>query len=154
MLVRKGKKTYYILVAHPPHPSMEWPLAYLKKCADGADSTRGHGAMAARLTPDQKVGSSNLSALIFHTSLSNPNFEVGQQQIDMTTMNLLVERKSNAKFHFPSFDSGLPAGLPCLLVLACLASWLAGLLLRPMICWPKLACLLNSLLGLMSFQAL
>ena len=29
--------------------------------------SRGHGAMAARLTPDQKVGSSNLSALI-----SNP----------------------------------------------------------------------------------
>ena len=26
---------------------------------------RGHGAMAARLTPDQKVGSSNLSAVIF-----------------------------------------------------------------------------------------
>ena len=28
-------------------------------------STRGYGATAARLTPDQKVGSSNLSALIF-----------------------------------------------------------------------------------------
>ena len=26
---------------------------------------RGYGAMAARLTPDQKVGSSNLSALTF-----------------------------------------------------------------------------------------
>ena len=26
---------------------------------------RGYGATAARLTPDQKVGSSNLSALIF-----------------------------------------------------------------------------------------
>ena len=31
---------------------------------------RGHGAMAARLTPDQKVGSSNLSALIFLTTTS------------------------------------------------------------------------------------
>ena len=29
--------------------------------------SRGHGAMVARLTPDQKVGSSNLSALIFAT---------------------------------------------------------------------------------------
>ena len=29
-------------------------------------SIRGYGATAARLTPDQKVGSSNLSALIFH----------------------------------------------------------------------------------------
>ena len=28
----------------------------------------GYGATAARLTPDQKVGSSNLSALTFHTS--------------------------------------------------------------------------------------
>ena len=30
---------------------------------------RGHGATAARLTPDQKVGSSNLSALIFVASI-------------------------------------------------------------------------------------
>ena len=30
-------------------------------------SHRGYGATAARLTPDQKVGSSNLSALIFAT---------------------------------------------------------------------------------------
>ena len=29
------------------------------------NSMRGYGATAARLTPDQKVGSSNLSALIF-----------------------------------------------------------------------------------------
>ena len=29
-------------------------------------TSRGHGATAARLTPDQKVGSSNLSALIAH----------------------------------------------------------------------------------------
>ena len=29
-----------------------------------AHSHRGHGATAARLTPDQKVGSSNLSGLI------------------------------------------------------------------------------------------
>ena len=29
------------------------------------ESHRGYGATAARLTPDQKVGSSNLSALIF-----------------------------------------------------------------------------------------
>ena len=28
---------------------------------------RGYGATAARLTPDQKVGSSNLSGLICHT---------------------------------------------------------------------------------------
>ena len=32
----------------------------------------GYGATAARLTPDQKVGSSNLSALIFQTPHS-PN---------------------------------------------------------------------------------
>ena len=32
---------------------------------------RGHGAMAARLTPDQKVGSSNLSALIFRIYTSS-----------------------------------------------------------------------------------
>ena len=39
---------------------------------------RGHGAMAARLTPDQKVGSSNLSAFIctsMHVSHSHPMFE-------------------------------------------------------------------------------
>ena len=29
-----------------------------------AETARGYGAMAARLTPDQKVGSSNLSGLI------------------------------------------------------------------------------------------
>ena len=33
---------------------------------------RGYGATAARLTPDQKVGSSNLSGLIFR----NPIFAV------------------------------------------------------------------------------
>ena len=31
---------------------------------------RGYGATAARLTPDQKVGSSNLSALISRTHVS------------------------------------------------------------------------------------
>ena len=31
---------------------------------------RGYGATAARLTPDQKVGSSNLSALIFPIALA------------------------------------------------------------------------------------
>ena len=30
-----------------------------------AAAARGYGAMAARLTPDQKVGSSNLTALTF-----------------------------------------------------------------------------------------
>ena len=35
-------------------------------------STRGHGAMAARLTPDEKVGSSNLSALIFRDTSRLP----------------------------------------------------------------------------------
>ena len=30
---------------------------------------RGHGATAARLTPDQKVGSSNLSALTFASAV-------------------------------------------------------------------------------------
>ena len=33
--------------------------------AAAAAAARGYGAMAARLTPDQKVGSSNLSALTF-----------------------------------------------------------------------------------------
>ena len=33
---------------------------------------RGYGATVARLTPDQKVGSSNLSALIFK-ELAKPN---------------------------------------------------------------------------------
>ena len=31
----------------------------------GGEGMRGYGATAARLTPDQKVGSSNLSGLIF-----------------------------------------------------------------------------------------
>ena len=33
---------------------------------------RGYGATVARLTPDQKVGSSNLSALIVDVSISSP----------------------------------------------------------------------------------
>ena len=33
------------------------------------DRQRGYGATVARLTPDQKVGSSNLSALITYSSL-------------------------------------------------------------------------------------
>ena len=33
-------------------------------------SSRGYGATAARLTPDQKVGSSNLSAFIWHLMLT------------------------------------------------------------------------------------
>ena len=38
---------------------------------------RGYGATAARLTPDQKVGSSNLSGLIFR----NPIFTVKTREI-------------------------------------------------------------------------
>ena len=34
---------------------------------------RGYGATAARLTPDQKVGSSNLSALITHKHFIFPS---------------------------------------------------------------------------------
>lgn len=37
----------------------------------GLDANWGYGATAARLTPDQKVGSSNLSALIFEYVLGN-----------------------------------------------------------------------------------
>ena len=36
-------------------------------------SQRGHGATAARLTPDQKVGNSNLSALTFSAELPYRN---------------------------------------------------------------------------------
>ena len=33
------------------------------------NAQRGYGATVARLTPDQKVGSSNLSALILYSAL-------------------------------------------------------------------------------------
>ena len=50
-------------------PMMEVPIDSLiktKLClAKVRKSMRGYGATAARLTPDQKVGSSNLSGLIF-----------------------------------------------------------------------------------------
>ena len=36
------------------------------------EDIRGYGATVARLTPDQKVGSSNLSALIVDVSISSP----------------------------------------------------------------------------------
>ena len=39
--------------------------SYTLDIADHRCHQRGYGATAARLTPDQKVGSSNLSGLIF-----------------------------------------------------------------------------------------
>ena len=46
-------------------------------CADGPDAVRGYGAMAAQLTPDQKVGSSDLTALISAWLEKQPCPEVG-----------------------------------------------------------------------------
>ena len=43
--------------------SLSQPLSLPPRCAS-TSSSRGYGATAARLTPDQKVGSSNLSGLI------------------------------------------------------------------------------------------
>jgi hypothetical protein len=40
---------------------------------------RGYGATAARLTPDQKVGSSNLSALMFMPSRISSSFPFVQK---------------------------------------------------------------------------
>ena len=40
---------------------------YFQEPPELSDSTGGYGATVARLTPDQKVGSSNLSALIFYS---------------------------------------------------------------------------------------
>ena len=47
--------------------SLSQPLSPAARCACSS-SSRGYGATAARLTPDQKVGSSNLSGLIFFLS--------------------------------------------------------------------------------------
>ena len=69
-----------------PHTGREWLAArladllsaitrgeqvFVARAVAGASAAaqrtaRGYGAMAARLTSDQKVGSSNLSALILH----------------------------------------------------------------------------------------
>ena len=58
-------------------------------------SSRGYGATAARLTPDQKVGGSNLSALILHLMLTTR----GNPGADSTSL---------ADFHFSAQTFNLP----------------------------------------------
>ena len=69
---RIGKKN--MASSENPAKNLKVILRALKLLAGGpdwllclaiSDMARGYGATAARLTPDQKVGSSNLSALIF-----------------------------------------------------------------------------------------
>ena len=52
-----------------PHTHTQIQLLIHRASYSCSSSSRGYGATAARLTPDQKVGSSNLSALIFRLRL-------------------------------------------------------------------------------------
>ena len=73
-LVFTATLAYGFALAMPPTwlfftcARVTWGLAYTmptSRCTRVRFHKRGYGATVARLTPDQKVGSSNLSALIF-----------------------------------------------------------------------------------------
>ena len=80
--------------------------------------TWGHGAMAARLTPDQKVGSSNLSALICHScrSLAFPHPKhaiphLTQQHLPFVHSTLLVFLTiCNKRDSLPEWSKGVGSG--------------------------------------------
>ena len=55
-----------------PSARIAGPTYFSASQHDAGMSSKGYGATAARLTPDQKDGSSNLSALIFHMMLTTP----------------------------------------------------------------------------------
>ena len=73
-------------------PSNHWPVSCLHK--------RGYGATVARLTPDQKVGSSNLSALILpHCDAAKSSLRflaLCAAAVYQCAANMRLRRKRNA----------------------------------------------------------
>ena len=71
-------KTSRSVAIRPPRLTAAISQSRRSEVLHAGVSSRGYGATAARLTPDQKVGSLNLSALILHlmlTTRGNPGNE-------------------------------------------------------------------------------
>ena len=79
--------------------------------------SRGYGATAARLTPDQKVGSSNLSGHRFRTGKLNMRLLLGHCQTPGQCHDTPAARCWLLLFFFPDI-SGMSAVL-CLTVMIC-----------------------------------
>ena len=76
------------------------------------NAQRGYGATAARLTPDQKVGSSNLSGLIFPKVFHNPLENIMNQTKGACWpqwIPQLLRTPRRAAGHLPGHAGGAPS---------------------------------------------